>query len=152
MIRYIEVSKHILNLQLPSSVRSRIINLALAQAITTKLSLPSSEVTSPEEYYFRTFYDQVRSLVNDVNEEIPLLISEVFEQARKLYLYRYRVAFPSSVNESTMKFDYFCSLSEVDVFFSQEEFDFLCEHRVNIFAVALMFRTIFNKMASGETK
>ena len=150
MIRYIKVANYINSLQLPGATRQRIINCAIAQAISNTLSFPTSEVSSPNEYFFKTHYDAMRALVSDINEEIPLLMSEIFEQVSKLFLFRYNVAFPKRYPETDLSLDYFCSLSEVDRYFSQEEFEFLRDNRQHIFHIARVMLQVFEAASKGE--
>lgn len=73
--------------------RSNIAVLLFSRLIATKVSLPTSPVDNPQEFYVTACLDTVQSVVSDLNENLVINVPVLLDLTYKTWLARYDMVF-----------------------------------------------------------
>ncbi len=76
----------------PVESRESIMTLSLARLLAYQLPLPA-ETVEPYGYFASNFYKDVEKSAGLVNEAVVVNIADVVELARRVWVFRYRVAY-----------------------------------------------------------
>lgn len=78
--------------------RSNVAILLFSRLIATKVSLPTSPVDNPQEFYVTACLDTVQAVVSDLNENLVINVPVLMDLTYKTWLARYDMVFrPFSV-------------------------------------------------------
>lgn len=81
----------------PVESREAVMTLSLARLLAYQLPLPSDgSAIEPYGYFNQNFLPQVEATAGQVNEACVVNISDVAELARRVWVFRYRVAYDPS--------------------------------------------------------
>lgn len=117
--------------------KQSIIACAVGLAASVKFgTLPSSEVEIPGEHYVSTVMAGVEHLVYELNENVIFNREKAMSIARAYWLYRYNILYSKPFQTTYGGNDFFCEITQVPRYFSDEDYSFMTAHRKSIRAVA----------------
>lgn len=124
----------VVKMNVPVLDRGRIIAVALGQAISCSMQLPSGPVSSASDYYNGTVRSQVLSLISSFNESAVLDARACADFSRRFYLMRYD-AFAKCPRRDRPQVDFFYAFFGVADFFSPDDMAFINENKDAIFDI-----------------
>lgn len=81
---------------LPAIARgdNELISIGVAKALANQLSIPSTQVSNPSDYFLQTNYALVRQAVSLINELCVLDLNRVQELTKLFWTVRYNIVYP----------------------------------------------------------
>lgn len=135
-------------LDLDVSKRGRVVAYAAAYFVARKMQLPSSPVNNPATYFIESLTEQVKSALAQINEVVVFDYKLAIDSAKAFWMLRYQNVHPTSAEFFvSMKYDFFCTASGVELQFSESEYNFLTENRTAIFP---LYNQMKNYIKVGE--
>lgn len=139
-MKYFKLNQRIANIVRNPAERNRLISAAVAEAIGSRLSVPTSEVPNVNEYFAATHRAAVCEIISEINEDVLMDAGEALRLTELTFRFRYNCVWPGLVSPAGSQLDYFCTRARVDQFVSPEEFQWLTANKETIFLLAFAVR------------
>jgi hypothetical protein len=148
--RYIEFSSAADRL-IPNGVnRSKIIGLAVAQAVANSLSLPTSQADSASAYYNTHVAPSVRQLVGRFNENLVFDAKVAMDNVQMFWMIRYTAAHPISRPIYSVDCCFFESIVGVNLFVPPDVREFADLNKQSILMLSSIASEIIYSMGATD--
>lgn len=144
-VKYLDIAKRRDALVADLEKRNWVFMAAVAHALNTRAQLPTSAVTNPADWFRENVFQEARTLISMLNENIVFSTYEALELVRGMWYLRYNAAHPRvRTTPQTSGYDFFCTVWGADEFISPETYQCLTQYRREIQVLAELLQGALN--------
>lgn len=135
---------------LPTGGKVCVLAASIALAVSSSMSLPTTEVENPSEHYLTQVQEGARGLICQFNENLVFDLQAALTYARQFWLLRYTAAHPLQQPVYALQYGFFDTLCGVGLHVPAELHDGLNEHKAKVFTLASAARAVVAGLQTSE--
>ena len=128
------------------TLRTRVMQTALALAISNSSNLPSSPVESPSSYFILQIQQRAKNIVSIFNESMIIDPKAILDDVRAFWTVRYNSAHPISRQLYAKEYSFFDGLAGVGLAISPLMYVFVNDNKASILFLAATVDEIISNL------